>query len=166
MKSSKKLFFLSFIITLLVDTGCASISSADVNNASDIKDKVTVGKVQREIKTGMSGAEVISVLGSPNIVTRDKAKREVWVYDKLSTNFAFSNTEGKMSLSLFNFGKNPDSTGDFISNFVPPVMTGGGSAGYAQNAGASSISQKTLTIIIKLNDDGIVDDFTYHASSF
>ena len=48
-------------------------------------EKLTVGTVQRSIKEGMSGAEVIEVLGSPNIVSTDSERNEVWVYDKMST---------------------------------------------------------------------------------
>jgi outer membrane protein assembly factor BamE (lipoprotein component of BamABCDE complex) len=47
--------------------------------------QMTVGTVQREIKKGMSAAEVAEALGSPNIVTKDAAGREVWIYAKIST---------------------------------------------------------------------------------
>ena len=41
--------------------------------------RLTVGSVQREIRTGMSGGEVVQVLGSPNIVSTDEQGREVWI---------------------------------------------------------------------------------------
>ena len=46
---------------------------------------LTVGKVQGEIKVGMSASDVAEILGSPNIVTTDEKRREVWIYDKVST---------------------------------------------------------------------------------
>ena len=46
--------------------------------------------MQREIKLGMSGADVAKVLGSPNIVTTDDERREVWIYDKFSTDTTVS----------------------------------------------------------------------------
>ena len=56
--------------------------------------QMTVGTVQREIRNGMSGAEVAEVLGSPNIVTTDAEGREVWVYDKISTDVTYSRSSG------------------------------------------------------------------------
>jgi outer membrane protein assembly factor BamE (lipoprotein component of BamABCDE complex) len=44
--------------------------------------KLTAGVVQREIKVGMSGSEVIEALGSPNIVTGDEGGNEVWTYER------------------------------------------------------------------------------------
>ena len=38
-------------------------------------DKLTVGKVQGEIKVGMAASSVAQVLGSPNIVTTDEQRR-------------------------------------------------------------------------------------------
>jgi len=53
-------------------------------------DKMTVGTVQREIKVGMSSSEVVEALGSPNVVTTDEKRREVWVYDKIATDVTAS----------------------------------------------------------------------------
>src|SRR5229473_3244885 len=44
--------------------------------SDDWADRVTVGRVQKEIRIGMSGAQVAAVLGSPNIVTTDEQHRE------------------------------------------------------------------------------------------
>ena len=53
---------------------------------AEIKDdRLTVGRVQGEVKVGMSAAQVAELLGSPNIVTTDDKRREVWIYDKVST---------------------------------------------------------------------------------
>ena len=49
------------------------------------EDRLTVGRVQGEVKVGMSAAQVAELLGSPNIVTTDDKRREVWIYDKVST---------------------------------------------------------------------------------
>ena len=72
-------------------TGCASMHAADVQKAREA-DKLTVGTVQREIRVGMSGAQVAEVLGSPNIVTTDEKGREVWVYDRISTESVYSSS--------------------------------------------------------------------------
>ena len=57
-------------------------------------DRLSVGTVQREIHRGMSGADVIAALGSPNVVTTDEGGREVWVYDKFATDVVSSGSHG------------------------------------------------------------------------
>jgi outer membrane protein assembly factor BamE (lipoprotein component of BamABCDE complex) len=127
----------------------ASEHRADVSNPTS--DRMTVGTVQKEIHVGMSGAEVAGVLGSPNVVSTDELRREVWIYDKISTDVAYSTSSGGLSALIFGGSG----------------AVGGGVAGSAgRTAGASSTSQKTLTVIIKFDDDKKVRDFAYHTSSF
>ncbi|MFQ5973171.1 MAG: hypothetical protein ACE5Q3_12650 [Alphaproteobacteria bacterium] len=118
-------------------------------------ERLTVGKVQREIRVGMSGAEVAAVMGSPNVVSTDEQRREVWIYDKISTNRVYSKSSGGVSALVL--GGWPIGNG---------VAGGLGSAGYDSAAGAASTSQRTLTVIVKFDDQGLVRDFSYHSSSF
>jgi len=138
-------------IPLLLISGCANDFHKKQLGEESVS-KVTVGKIQKEIVVGMGGAEVITLLGSPNIVTKDKKGREVWVYDKLSTDFAFSNSGGEVALLLLDGRTNR--------------QLFGGQVGGGLSSGVSRMSQKTLTLIIKINAKGAVEDFTYHASSF
>lgn len=124
---------------LLFLSGCSTASSHLNQVKSDAGDRVTVGKVQREIRIGMSGAQVIEVLGAPNIVSTDENRLEVWVYDKIATDISYSSSNGGVWLLL---------------------GTAGGSSG------AASTSQRTLTIVIKFDADKKVRDFAYHSSSF
>ena len=127
----------------------ASQHAADVQ--SDAGDRVTVGTVQKEIRVGMSGAEVATVLGSPNIVSTDEERREVWIYDKIATDVAYSTSNsGIAALVLGGSG----SVGGGV----------GGSTG--RSAGAASTSQRTLTVVIKFDEDKLVRDFAYHTSRF
>ena len=80
---------LSFL-ALLVVSGCSADYHAEQVQKGLGGDKVTVGTVQQEIKIGMSSAAVAEALGSPNIVTTDEQRREVWVYDKIATDVAAS----------------------------------------------------------------------------
>lgn len=99
----------------------------------------------------MSGAEVAGVLGSPNIVSTDEERREVWIYDKIATDAAYSSSSGGIA--------------SLILGGASSVAGGvGGSAN--QSAGASSTSQRTLTVIIKFDNDKKVRDFAYHTSRF
>jgi len=117
----------------------------------DASDRLTVGKVQAEIRVGMSSAEVVQILGSPNIVSTDEQRREVWVYDKIATDTAYSTSDGGVSALILGFSGS---------------AAGLGAGGYSQSSGARSTSQRTLTVIIKFDDDHQVRDFAYHTSRF
>jgi outer membrane protein assembly factor BamE (lipoprotein component of BamABCDE complex) len=131
--------------------GCMTASEHRAEVESSANDKLTVGTVQREIRVGMSGAEVATVLGSPNVVTTDEERREVWIYDKVSTTSAYSTSSGGIWALILGGGSSVGGAG-------------GGSAG--QSAGAAATTQKTLTVIIKFDADKKVRDFAYHTSSF
>ncbi len=102
-------------------------------------DRVTVGTVQKEIRVGMSGAEVAAAMGSPNIVTTDELRRETWIYDKISQQVTRSSAGGYGTL----------------------ILIGGSSQSSSLNR-----SQRTLTVIIKFDEHGMVRDFAYHTSRF
>jgi len=132
-------------------SGCMTAAEHKADVAEPAGERVTVGTVQKEIRVGMSGAEVAAVLGSPNIVSTDEERREVWIYDKISTDVAYSTSSGGLSALILGGGSG-------VGGGV------GGSAG--RSAGAASTSQQTLTVIIKFDDQKKVRDFAYHTSRF
>ncbi|MGA9288447.1 MAG: hypothetical protein WBV93_08825 [Anaerobacillus sp.] len=143
----------SVIVALLsvLLAGCMSASQHRQAVQDDTGEKLTVGTVQKEIHVGMSGAEVASVLGSPNIVSTDEERREVWIYDKVATDYAYSNSSGGVSALILGWGS---------------AVAGAAAPGYSASSGAASQSQRTLTIIIKFDKVGKVRDFAYHTSKF
>jgi outer membrane protein assembly factor BamE (lipoprotein component of BamABCDE complex) len=143
------LFLLLALITLT--QGCQTAADHRRAVRDDTDEKVTVGKVQAEIKTGMSGAEVIAILGSPNIVTTDEERREAWVYDKFATETAYSTSSGGVSILVLGL------IGDVVAGGAPSTRS---------SAGAASKTQRTLTIVIKFDKNKKVRDFAYHSSSF
>lgn len=135
------------ILAGLLAVGCsATHHAADVREA-DETDRITVGTVQKEIRMGMSAADVASVLGSPNIVTTDDERQETWIYDKISSDVTYSRSSGTIVGLLFG-------------------SSGGGAGVGSTSAGSSSSSQRTLTVIIKFDADNAVRDFSYHTSRF
>jgi len=100
---------------------------------------LTVGKVQGEIKVGMPASDVAMILGSPNIVTTDEKRREVWIYDKVSSESV-----------------------DTENSFGGSIIILGGSTSQRQR----SETQRTLTIIIKYDEEKKVRDFAYNYSQF
>lgn len=151
-----KLVLVLCFLVIFTMLGCASASK----HASDVQqglqgDKVTVGTVQREIRKGMSSAEVIQALGSPNIVSTDEKGREVWIYDKLATDHVYSKSSGGVSALIL--GLIAGGSGG---------AAGGAGPSYSSSAGAQSTSQRTLTVIIKFDEQHKVRDFAYHSSRF
>lgn len=128
---------ISFIVLVAIAlTGCAQ----NKQEASTAKEKeFTLGLVQKEIRTGMSQADVAEALGSPNIVTKDSAGKETWVYDKIATDASYSSSGGYWTLILF---------------------------GMQSQSGRSQTSQRTLTVVIKFNKKSQVETLSYHASKF
>lgn len=115
------------------------------------ENRLTVGTVQREVRVGMSGAEVAQVLGSPNIVSTDEQRRQVWIYDKIATDRAYSTSSGGINSLILGAASS---------------AVGGLGGGFHAASGASSTSQRTLTVIIKFDQAGKVRDFAYHSSRF
>jgi outer membrane protein assembly factor BamE (lipoprotein component of BamABCDE complex) len=100
---------------------------------------LTVGTVQGSLKVGMPASDVAAILGSPNIVTTDENRREVWIYDKISSNRV-----------------------DTANSAYGTLIILGGSTRQSQ----SSTTQKTLTIIIKFDEEKKVRDFGYNFTQF
>ena len=147
----KTLTLITLLVSLGALSGCMSASQHRDEVRDDSTDKLTVGIVQKEIRVGMSGADVAGILGSPNIVSTDTERREVWIYDRIATEYAYSSSGGGVN--------------SFILGFGSDVLLGGG-GGYNKNAGAASKSQRTLTIIIKFDEEKRVRDFAYNYTQF
>jgi hypothetical protein len=125
---------------LLVACAPASEHMRDIAAGRDGQDRMTLGTVQREIRIGMSGAEVAGVLGAPNIVTTDERRRETWVYDRIATEHAYSASAGGVNALFL--------------------------AGVGGRTGASQTSQRTLTVVVRFDEVSRVRDFSYRSSSF
>ena len=101
-------------------------------------EKLSVGMGQREIKAGMDQSAVREALGAPTAVSRDSQKREVWTYDRVSSDRI--DTARSVGGSLI-------------------VLTG------AKSALAAAADQRTLTVIVYFDDGRKVRDFAYNYSS-
>ena len=126
-------------LVVWIGLGCASSVPPQQNLPSVKERNLTVGTVQKEIRKGMDQGAVAEVLGAPNIVSSDKEGKETWIYDKISSEVSYSRKQGYLTLILF---------------------------GRSSSELAASSAQKTLTIVIKFDDQGLVDTFSYHTSKF
>jgi len=107
--------------------------------ASSAEREMTLGVVQKEIRAGLAQGDVVTALGSPNIVTRDGTGRETWVYDKVASEASYSTSARYGTILVL---------------------------GASNTAGASSQSQRTLTVVIRFGSDQRVESFSYHSSRF
>jgi len=130
---------LSAVALAALAVGCTTAAEHQRGLGSAAEREMTLGVVQKEIRAGLTQDQVIAALGSPNIVTRDAEGHETWVYDKIATEASYSRSEVYGTI----------------------LVLGGGQA-----AGAVSVSQKTLTVVIKFSGDQRVESFSYHSSRF
>ena len=126
------------VMAMMSFIGCTTVDNR--SNLQSVKEQdITVGKVQKEVRVGMSGAQVAEALGSPNIVTKDEGGDETWVYDKIATEASYSENSSGLFLVLY---------------------------GSTSRSGAASTTQRTLTVVIKYDANSKVKSFSYHASKF
>ena len=131
------------LVVALVAAGCPSAARHERALGSADERQMTLGVVQKEIRVGMSQAEVATALGSPNIVTKDESGKETWIYDKIASEASYSQSQAGTGLLL-------------------NLLLGG----YSRQAGAASRTQRTLTVVVKFNDKNQVDGLSYHSSRF
>lgn len=143
----------SLILLIMFTAGCMTAAEHQEALHSSRAREMTLGVVQKEIRTGMSQAEVAEALGSPNIVTKDSEGNESWIYDKIATEVSYSKDSGGL------FG----GAGGLIENWR--LLPAGG-ATYSRSAGAAAQTQKTLTVVIKFDENAKVKSLSYHASKF
>ncbi len=127
-----RLITLTFLLS-----SCAlfSQSSEKINDEKEL----TAGLIKKELRVGLSGADVVNILGSPNIVTKDSKGKEVWVYDKIYAQAEWTNSSQYGTILILGFFKE-----------TKKLKT----------------SQKTLTLIITFDNEGKVESFSYHYSRF
>ena len=131
----KKIIIIS--LTSIILFSCAANKPDDSNN-------LTLGTVQSKISKGQSQSSVMDILGSPNIVTKDAQGREVWTYDRISSE--------------------NDASSSFVFYILNPIswFTGGGT----NSKSSSSSSSKSLTVLITFDDNKNVLDFTYQSLKY
>ncbi len=132
--------------TLILIFVASQFAACATTSGPTYDESLTVGTVQREIRVGMSGAEVAEVLGSPNIVTTDENRNETWVYDKISSQSVTNDTSGAVAILRF------------ISDIGPIAAS--------SRTRTEAKSQRTLTVVIKFDENDSVRDFAYHTSRF
>lgn len=126
---------------LALTSGVLTSCAANQQGPVDVRNSaLTQGNVQMNLRVGKTTkAEVLEVFGSPNITTRDASGSEVWTFQRHAT-VAQSSSSG---------------------NFWTILLVGGG-----QSASGFSETSRTMTLIIKFDQNDIVSDFRSRTSDF
>jgi outer membrane protein assembly factor BamE (lipoprotein component of BamABCDE complex) len=135
----RKFWFPAILAFTVLLAGCGAEHHAAATQAAPEGDRLTLGTVQRNLRRGMSTTDVLETMGSPNIVTSGDNGSETWVYDKIATDTVHSDS------------------GSYWF-----VVVNGGEGG----SGATSESQRTLTVIVKFDEQKKLTDLAYHSSRF
>ena len=142
------ILFISFI-----SFNCSPPEPIIIEVPVEKEEKLTLGTVQSKIKKGMNQTEVLEVLGSPNIVTKNKSGNEVWTYDKVGS--SQSSTSGVSAT----YGQAQLNQGFWAFLF-------GGTTNSAQSSSDNSTESKSLTVIITFDGNNTISDFTYQSLKY
>ncbi len=163
--TSKGALAIPVVLGMAALTGCLTPSpqKTAAEHAGELSSaqerKMTLGVVQGTIREGTPQSEVAAALGSPNIVTSDADGTEVWIYDKIATETSRSESDRSQKTSV----------GAGVGTGVLGAIVGiGGSRSVrgSDSAGATSQTQRTLTVVIKFDDKRLVKSVRYQSSSF
>lgn len=102
-------------------------------------EEFTLGMVQQSIHTGMAQADVVSCLGSPNMVTKGYEGCETWVYDKIS-----------------------QSTSEHYNKKWYWLLFKGGRKGCK----TTETSQKSITVVMNFDKNCCLESFFYKTSNY
>lgn len=172
-----------FIGVLTLLSGCASISPAPPPQAyvrapelpqppappAEHPGALSYGMVTGRVKKGVTTQQdILELFGGPSTMTTDKDGTEVWMYDKTS-----STVSGGYAQSGAQADKSEASV---MASFLGiPLITGASSANTAAQSQSAQSSQgtstitrsvKTITFIIKFNEDKTVKDYAVRQSSY
>lgn len=128
---------LVFLVLIGFLSACAQTPPAPVTTRNSA---LTHGNVQMNLEVGRtSQTEVLEVFGAPNITSIDASGQEVWTYQRHATVSQSSSS----------------------SSYWTIILAGGrsGAAGFEQ-------TQRTITLIIKFDSNGVVSDFRSRSSNF
>ena len=150
--------FLAIVSLIFFTTSCQTMRGdkplAEKVIKSDPSTNLTLGLVQMTVREGASKNDIISSLGSPNMVTSSGSKNETWIYDRVSTDIQRENESGSAGLEV-GFGGSGDVVGGNI-----------GAGASSKSSGEVVVrTQRTLTVIIKFVD-GLVSSYQTRATSF
>jgi len=108
------IFLLLFVLLL---GGCAAEVKMPLLEEKVVEvERVSVASAQK-LKVGDSSAEVVKVLGSPNILAKSKDGNESWVYDRVSEQYEMIQSSSDNSF-IFNRQTQQKRTASSVKTFI------------------------------------------------
>lgn len=127
------------LVCLVLFSGLAGCA-APPKPLSEQNSNMTQGNVQLSLQKGVTTkAEVLESFGSPNITTRDGSGREVWSYQRAAQVSQSSSTSSGWTVIF---------------------------AGSSVKAAGFESSSRMMTLIVKFDENDLVDDFASRTSNF
>ena len=118
--------------------GCAQTSNVPLlEEKSKEIDRISIASAQT-LKVGDSTTEIIKILGTPNIITKNKDGNESWVYDRVSDQYEFVQS---------------DSKGSYV--FSNPTRTI-----------KSASAKKTFIVVIDFDKNSLISAISYRFTQF
>ena len=121
---------------------------------------LSYGSVTAVVKKNQTTqAELLDLFGGPNISTTDADGVETWVYERTSSTTDTAGSVDAKNLEAF-FG---------AGAAAGPVVVGGGAAGGTRKTNdqrRTVHSIRTLTVVVKFNENKTVKDYSARASYF
>ncbi len=143
------MFRVQTVAIVLVTASVAGAGEAE--KARPAASAFTLGLVQKELRAGLSQAEVVERLGAPNLLTRDAHGREAWVYDRVAS-------EVESSSGSVGIGGAVQGSGSSLAGVL------GLAAGHRSEKARTS--QRTLTVVVRFDDAGLAQTFSWRDSRF
>jgi hypothetical protein len=131
--------------------GAVTAGASDKKAAKENMATFSLGLVQKELRPGLSQADVVEHLGAPNILMKDPAGRESWVYDKVSS-----------EVELTSGGVGVGGVGSGVGGSFWGLL------GVTASKKSEKVrsTQRTLTVVVRFSPAGTVESFTWHNSRF
>jgi len=154
------LILLACFVLPLVFAGCVSTPAAPEPTAptaaAEAPTPLSYGAITATVKKGVTTqADLVAVFGGPNIATLDSDGTETWVYEKTASE---TSTTSQDTVST---------QAQRLDVFFGLGLTGKATVA-SQSSGRTTVAHsiKTLTVIVKFNQDKTVKDFSARASHF
>lgn len=133
-------------------SGCLTTPERRQQAPQQNNNPYTQGNVTMHLVRGSTTQdEVTQVFGAPNIVTQHGDGTQSWIYQK--NNISIESTQKGANVTMFMGG-------------VGSVLLGGGAGSAHREKQTYDQSSRTMTLIIKFDKNGVVQDFRSMSTSF
>lgn len=134
----------------------ATVTAPAATQAAALSYGTVTARVERSKTTQL---QLLEAFGGPNISSVDADGAEVWVYERAVTQTDIA-TQSKDYVGAVNLGLS------FGYGHFGGSGGASGSAGKSSGASSSSTTTRTLTVIVKFNENKTVKDYSARATTF